>query len=171
MKMYLSAAFGIALVISMQACGMAQFSEKVGTLPKSTANNDHNDGAGPNNINLPGSLSLPGEYRLSAFIGGPEVPPGTVATLIISADGRVSGQAPCNSFGGSFQSKDNGNGKYEIAIRDLISTRRACGESYVNYIEQVFFQVLVNAGKALVPERETLVIYGDQWPAKFDRVK
>ncbi len=177
MKMYFSAAIAMVLVMTMQACGMAQFSDQAEPQNKVSAANDTNgtsgsiDGASPTHINLPGSIPIYGEYRLSGFIGGPEVPPDTGATLIISADGRVSGRGTCNSFGGSFASKDNGNGKYEIAIRDVVSTQRACGESYANYIEQLFFRVLYNANKALVSDRETLVIYGDQWPAKYVRVK
>ena len=71
-----------------------------------------------------------------ADIEGATVPKDSASTLLFGADGRLSGRAPCNGFGASYELKGE-----DLAFSELSTTRMQC-PPVVMQREQRFLAVL-----------------------------
>jgi heat shock protein HslJ len=87
---------------------------------------------GPSASDLPDPVGT--AWRLTA-IDGAAPPVGPDVTLVIEA-GRVSGEGPCNGFGGTLTG-DLRSGV--VAIADLVSTKRACVDAARGALETAYF--------------------------------
>ena len=85
------------------------------------------------------------EWRLVSF--GPagneaSLVAGTTVTLKFGEDGRASGSAGCNSYGGTYQVRGD-----NISFGRLISTKRACLDQNANQQESRFLSALEAANR------------------------
>lgn len=87
-------------------------------------------------------------------INGAGVVDRTRATLNFGSDGRVSGNASCNSYGGDY-SVDGSS----ITFGRMMSTRKACPGTIMAQ-ESAFFGVLENASSINFLDDGALVISG-----------
>jgi predicted secreted protein/heat shock protein HslJ len=78
--------------------------------------------------------------------GNTQSAPDANVTIRLSADGKVSGSAGCNSFGGSYTAGEN----RAIALSQLISTLRACASPSVNTFEQEYLGALQSVSSYVV---------------------
>lgn len=72
-------------------------------------------------------------------------------TLSLSKDGKVSGFAGCNRFGGSFSEQDG-----QLTFSKLFSTRRACAQEKME-LEQRYLSVLGQVTDFQVNENELVL--------------
>ena len=87
------------------------------------------------------------------------------AVTLEFADGRVSGNGSCNSFGGSF-TYDPATGA--LRIGDLVSTKRACVDAARNDLEGAYLTALRGAADASIDAAGRLVITGATAPLVLD---
>jgi heat shock protein HslJ len=87
-------------------------------------------------------------------------------TLTFEAGGKAGGKAGCNSYGGSYDVKDN-----TIAFREVNSTLIACTDDKLMAQEQTFLKALLSTGEFKL-DRNSLVISYDDGRGKliFERV-
>jgi heat shock protein HslJ len=77
---------------------------------------------------------------------GNKLVPGTTITLQF-LNGRIAGFSGCNSYNGTYQVEDNGDGTYNVKVMDLQSTKVSCPTSIMNQ-EQLFLHLLSFAESA-----------------------
>jgi uncharacterized lipoprotein YbaY/predicted secreted protein len=100
----------------------------------------------PVGASIPPATSLPNEllnrdWSLVSLQRAPQDvqnTSGAGVTIRFSADGRVSGSAGCNGFGGSYTAGANNS----ITFSQLVSTLRACASPSVNTLEQEYLGAL-----------------------------
>ncbi|MDQ2996132.1 MAG: YbaY family lipoprotein, partial [Chloroflexota bacterium] len=100
-------------------------------------------GAVPQTAMLPKEL-LNRDWNLTSLQRAPQDvqdTTGAKVTIRFSADGKVSGSAGCNSFGGSYTARVNRS----IQFSQLISTLKACASPAVNTLEQEYLSALQSA--------------------------
>lgn len=90
-------------------------------------------------------------------IQGRQPPIGSDPTLVFGRSGDVSGDGPCNSFGGIFDYDSTGGA---IRIGNLLSTKRACLEPARTEAERVYVQALRVVVDASVDQDGRLVLSG-----------
>lgn len=90
---------------------------------------------------------------------------GSQPPMLINFDGAsVSGNGPCNAFGGAYQ-YDSGAGA--LRLTTLVSTKRACVDPAGNGLEATYFRVLRGAVDASIDEAGRLVITGGGAQVRF----
>lgn len=97
-------------------------------------------------------------------LGGTAVLPDVEATIQFAADGRVSGKASCNQFGGNATVSGE-----SITFQPLILTRMACQDP-INEQERLYVAALEGAERFAI-QGDELLIYStamDQ-PLRFSR--
>src|SRR5829696_108122 len=95
------------------------------------------------NATLPAEL-LDRDWKLLELQRTPGNPQSTIGanvTIRFGTDGKVSGSAGCNSFGGSYTTGANRS----IQFSQLISTLKACSSPSVNTFEQEYLSALQSA--------------------------
>jgi heat shock protein HslJ len=95
-------------------------------------------------------------WRLVA-VRGVAPPAGADVTLSFGPDGRVSGDGPCNGFGGTF-TYEAASGR--LALGDLVSTKRACVDPARGQLETAYFEALRTATEASGDPEGRLVLTG-----------
>lgn len=106
----------------------------------------------------PTSAGREGSYRLVSLNGAPI---GGTATLVWEADGRISGEAPCNAYFGRQTAAAPG-----FRLEELGTTRRAClwlGD------EDRYLAALRAAATATPDERGLTLTAADGTILRFDR--
>lgn len=106
-----------------------------------------------------GGLSIPSQWRLESFgMEGAEaaVIEGSNITLGFDANGQLSGNGGCNSFGAKYAIEGN-----TLNITDLTSTLIACAEEALTSQEQQFFDALRTATKVEISGDSLTIWYGD----------
>lgn len=93
---------------------------------------------------------LQGEW-LVEIIDDVKVMPNTRVTMAFQG-ARVSGQASCNSYSGTFTIRDR-----TLEIRGILSTMKACDEARMSQ-ERDFFELLRNAARYEVMPNGMLVV-------------
>jgi heat shock protein HslJ len=103
-------------------------------------------------------------WALTQLQGGPVM--STVVPTLVFKDGQVSGNASCNSFGGSYQ---RGWGD-ALKFGQLMSTLVACADSSSMEQERVYLSVLGQVAKYRM-ENDQLFLYNgaDQLLIEFKR--
>jgi heat shock protein HslJ len=100
------------------------------------------------------------QWQLLSFgASGSESTPsaGAPITLIFDAGGQVSGQAGCNSFGGSYQVQGD-----TLVFGELVSTLMACADPTVMEQEQQYLQALQSAGRFEVTADRLTIWYDNE---------
>ncbi len=87
---------------------------------------------------------------------GAEAPPvsGSTITLNFETDGQVGGNAGCNSYGGSYETRGN-----SISFHNLVSTLMACADQAVTDQESAYLNAL-NQAATYELSNDSLVIAG-----------
>jgi heat shock protein HslJ len=67
---------------------------------------------------------------------------GTTVTLKFGEDGRANGSTGCNSYGGTYQVRDD-----NISFSRIVSTRRACLDQKANEQEHRFLSIIETANR------------------------
>ena len=101
-------------------------------------------------------VSIAGSSWRIVAIGGAALPPQPEMTIEF-ADGRLTGQGPCNSIGGSAL-YDPTSGA--IRIGDLVTTKRACVDPNLARVESVLVNSLRAATQVGVDPDGHLVLAG-----------
>ncbi|MEO7913173.1 MAG: YbaY family lipoprotein [Roseiflexaceae bacterium] len=108
----------------------------------------HQVSAAPQTASLPKEL-LSRDWKLLELQRAPGNTQSTIGanvTIRFSADGKVSGSAGCNSFGGSYTVGANRS----VQFSQLISTLKACASPSVNTFEQEYLSALQSASSYIL---------------------
>ncbi|MBB6099783.1 heat shock protein HslJ [Deinobacterium chartae] len=79
--------------------------------------------------------------------------PGKNPPTLVFEQGRVSGFAGCNTFGGSFTRQN-----LELRVGPLVSTQKACAEPATNTLETRYLKFLAAAKRAVRSEKSLAIL-------------
>jgi heat shock protein HslJ len=98
----------------------------------------------PEGTSAPTAASLDGTRWVLDSMGknSQETPPvaGSTITLEFASNGQVGGNAGCNTYGGSYETRDN-----NITFVSLVSTLMACADNAITEQEGAYLQALNSA--------------------------
>ena len=98
----------------------------------------------PEGTSAPSGASFDGTRWVLASMGknGEEIAPvaGSTITLEFASNGQVGGNAGCNTYGGSYETRAN-----NITFLSLVSTLMACADNAVTEQEGAYLQALNSA--------------------------
>jgi heat shock protein HslJ len=99
------------------------------------------------------------QWRLSSFGSSgslTSVLRGTSISLNFGPDGRVSGNAGCNSYAGDYRVREE-----SISFSRLVSTKRACIDDAANRQESRYLSALESANRFQLRDDRLTIHYGD----------
>jgi hypothetical protein len=114
----------------------------------------------------PAPTALVGRYRVTAIYDrtSTAVPvlPGTVITLALTADGRLSGKA-CNTYGGSWALAA---GRNPLTVTDLYATDMACPEPAGVMAQETAYLQNLGAARNWTRQGPTLTLLSSGEPSQ-----
>ena len=137
----------LSLCLLLAACTAA---------PQATATPAATPGGGETSIAPTGSLEGTRWVLASMTRDGAEAPPvsGSTITLNFETGGQVGGNAGCNSYGGSYETRNS-----SITFLNVVSTLMACAEQAVTDQEAAYLNAL-NQAATYELSNDSLVIAG-----------